>query len=271
VSGQPSQGAPGTVSLSRDGAAAWIRLDRPATLNALDAAAKQALLDALAEVAEDPAVRVVALTGSGRAFCVGQDLRELASLYEGGSTPDFRTRLEEHYNPIVRLLTGMPKPTVACVNGVAAGAGLSLALACDLRLASSAATFALAFTGIGLIPDAGSTWHLPRIVGLGPALELALLGERVDAGDALRLGLVSRVWPAETFADEAAATVARLAAGATGAYGLTKRLLRENLGRDLPDALDAEAAAQAKAGASADHREGVAAFLAKRPPTFSGR
>ena len=259
-----------TVTLRRDGGAAWIRLDRPAALNALDVAAKRALLGALTEVADDPGVRVVALSGSGRAFCVGQDLRELAALYEGGRTPDFRARLEEHYNPIVRLLGGMPKPTVACVNGVAAGAGLSLALACDLRLASSAAVFALAFGGIGLVPDAGATWHLPRIVGLGAALELALLGERVDAQDALRLGLVSRVWPAETFAEQAAATVAGLAAGATGAFGLTKRLLRENLGRSLPDALDAEAAAQAVAGASADHREGVAAFLAKRPPTFTG-
>jgi len=261
----------GAVTLRRDGGAAWITLERPAALNALDTAAKQGLLDALTEVAGDPAVRAVALTGSGRAFCVGQDLRELSALYESGETPDFRARLEEHYNPIVRLLSGMAKPTVACVNGVAAGAGLSLALACDLRLASSAASFTLAFTGIGLIPDAGATWHLPRLIGLGPALELALLNERIDAGEALRLRLVGRVWPAETFQDEAAATVARLAAGATGAFGLAKRLLRESQNLELAAALDAEAAAQAEAGVSADHAEGVAAFLAKRPPAFEGR
>ena len=258
------------VGLRGEGGVAWVTLERPAALNALDSPAKQELLDTLQALAVDPAVRAVALTGSGRAFCVGQDLRELAGLYESGRTPDFRARLEEHYNPIVRLLTGMPKPTVACVNGVAAGAGLSLALACDLRLASSAASFALAFTGIGLIPDAGATWHLPRIVGLGAALELALLNERIDAEAALRLGLVSRVWPAEDFEAEAAAVMARLAAGPTEAFGLAKALLRANLGTDLVAALDAEAGAQAVAGASADHREGVAAFLAKRPPTFGG-
>ena len=259
-----------SLDVRREGAATWITLDRPDALNALDAPTKEALVEALREAAGDPSVRAVALTGAGRAFCVGQDLRELEQGYREGRAPDFAAELERHYAPICKLLAEMPKPTVAVVNGVAAGAGVSLALACDLRLASAAARWRLAFSGIALVPDAGSTWHLPRLVGLSRAMEIALLGDWVDADQALQFGLVSRVWPAESFAAEAGAVVARLAAGPTEAFGLTKALLRANLGADLGAALAAEAGAQAVAGTSADHREGVAAFLAKRPPTFTG-
>jgi 2-(1,2-epoxy-1,2-dihydrophenyl)acetyl-CoA isomerase len=253
----------------RDGAT-WVELRRPENLNALDGPLKDALLAALREAAADPAVRAVALTGSGRAFCVGQDLKELEAAYREGRAADFADVLETHYAPIVRLLSGMPKPTVAVVNGVAAGAGMSLALACDLRLASSAARFRLAFAGIGLVPDAGSTWHLPRLVGLSRALELALLGDWVDAEAALACGLVSRVWPAEEFAAQAEATVAALAAGPTVAFARTKALLRDSLQATLDEALAAEEKAQVAAGQTADHLEGVAAFLQKRQPRFQG-
>src|SRR5919206_453721 len=160
-------------------------------LNALDAPTKDALVEALAAAAADPSVRAVALTGSGRAFCVGQDLRELEGAYREGRAPDLADALERHYAPICRLLAEMPKPTVALLNGVAAGAGVSLAAACDLRLASTAARWRLAFAGIALVPDAGSTWNLPRVVGLSRAMEMALLGDWVGADQALAYGLVN--------------------------------------------------------------------------------
>jgi 2-(1,2-epoxy-1,2-dihydrophenyl)acetyl-CoA isomerase len=259
-----------SLSVRRDGAATWITLDRPEALNALDGPTKEELLGALRDAAEDPGVRAVALTGSGRAFCVGQDLRELEQGYREGRAADFAAELERHYVPVCRLLAGMPKPTVAVVNGVAAGAGVSLALACDLRLASSAARWRLAFSGIALVPDAGSTWHLPRLVGLSRAMEMALLGDWVDADQALSFGLANRVWPAEEFQREAGAAVAALAAGPTLAFGRTKALLRDHLGTDLDGALAGEAEAQVASGQTKDHLEGVTAFLEKRPPDFQG-
>ena len=259
-----------SLDVRRQGAATWITLDRPDALNALDDPTKEALVGALGEAAEDETVRAVALTGSGRAFCVGQDVRELEQGYREGRAPDLAAALERHYVPICRLLAGMPKPTVAVVNGVAAGAGVSLALACDLRLASSAARWRLAFSGIALVPDAGSTWHLPRVVGLSRAMEIALLGDWVDAGQALQFGLVNRAWPAEDFAREAAAAVAALAAGPTLALGRAKALLRDHLQVGLAEALAGEAEAQVASGQTKDHLEGVAAFLEKRPPTFQG-
>jgi 2-(1,2-epoxy-1,2-dihydrophenyl)acetyl-CoA isomerase len=259
-----------SLSVRRDGAATWITLDRPDALNALDGPIKEELVGALREAADDPGVRAVALTGSGRAFCVGQDLRELEQGYREGRAPDLAAALERHYAPICRLLAGMPKPTVAVVNGVAAGAGVSLALACDLRLASSAARWRLAFSGIALVPDAGSTWHLPRLVGLSRAMEMALLGDWVDADQALAFGLANRVWPAEDFQREAEAAVAALAAGPTLAFGRTKTLFRDHLQTDLAGALAGEAEAQVASGQTKDHLEGVTAFLEKRPPTFQG-
>ena len=259
-----------SLDVRREGAATWIAIDRPDALNALDGPTKQDLLAALGEAAADPGARAVALTGSGRAFCVGQDLRELERGYREGRAPDFAAELERHYAPICRLLAEMPKPTVAVVNGVAAGAGVSLALACDLRLASSTSRWRLAFSGIGLVPDAGSTWHLPRLVGLSRAMEMALLGDWVDADQALAFGLVNRVWPAEDFQREAEAAVAALAAGPTLAFGRTKALFRDHLGTDLTGALAGEAEAQVASGQTKDHLEGVTAFLEKRPPNFQG-
>jgi len=259
-----------TLTVDRRGAATWLTIDRPEALNALDSPTKQALAEALSAASADPGVRAVALTGAGRAFCVGQDLRELEGAYREGRAPDLADALERHYAPICRLLAEMPKPTVAVVNGVAAGAGVSLALACDLRLASDAARWRLAFSGIALVPDAGSTWHLPRLVGLSRAMEIALLGDWVDANQALQFGLVNRVWPAGDFQREAEAAVAALAAGPTLAFARTKALFRDHLGTDLAGALAGEAEAQVASGQTKDHLEGVTAFLEKRPPTFQG-
>jgi 2-(1,2-epoxy-1,2-dihydrophenyl)acetyl-CoA isomerase len=258
------------LQVRHDGGAAWLTIDRPDALNALNQATKEALLEALRAAATDQTVRAVALTGRGRAFCVGEDLRELRGAYAAGRAPELGETLERHYGPIVQLLAEMPKATVALVNGVAAGAGASLALACDLRLASSAASFKLAFSGVGLVPDAGATWNLPRLVGLSTALRLALLDDQVEAEEALALGLVSRVFPAEEFERLAAGTVAALAAGPTLAHARAKALLRDNLGADLPAALAAEAGAQRASGQTKDHLEGVAAFSEKRAPRFQG-
>ena len=249
---------------------AWLTLNRPESLNSLDVRLKEALITALQAAAGDPAVRAVALTGSGRGFCVGQDLRELEGAYRGGESPDFPALLERHYAPAIRLLAGMPKPTVAVVNGVAAGAGVSLALACDLRLAGAATRFRLAFSGIGLVPDAGATWHLPRLVGLSRAMEIALLGDWMDAGEALRTGLVNRVYPTEELAARAEEVLTTLAAGPTLALARTKALLRSSLQAGLDQALAAEAEAQAASAQTNDHLEGVRAFLEKRPPKFLG-
>ncbi len=260
----------GGLTVEHRAGVTWLTLNRPDSLNSLDVPLKEALVAALGAAAEDPAVRAVALTGSGRGFCVGQDLRELAGVYRVGTSPDFAELLERHYAPTIRLLAGMPKPTVAVVNGVAAGAGVSLALACDLRLASSESRFRLAFAGIGLVPDAGATWHLPRLVGLSKAMEIAMLGDWVGADEAARIGLVNRVFPAGELAARAEEILTTLAGGPTIALARTKALLRSNLQADLDGALAAEAEAQATAGQTKDHLEGVTAFVEKRPPSFQG-
>jgi 2-(1,2-epoxy-1,2-dihydrophenyl)acetyl-CoA isomerase len=227
---------------------------------------KVELLRVLRAVERDGAARAVILTGAGRAFCAGQDLRERL---EPDAAP-LGVELRERYNPIVAAMRSMPKPIVGAINGVAAGAGASLAMACDLRIASEAASFALAFGRVGLVPDSGATWFLPRLVGEAKAAEIALLGDPVPAADALRLGLVGWVVPAAELAAAARSMAARLAAGAPKAIALTKRALATSWDRDLESALEYEAHLQDMAGRTADHAEGMAAFLEKRPPRFSG-
>jgi len=257
-----------TVLVEIDAAArvATITLNRPEALNALTVPMKRALLAAFRRVDRDAAVRAVILTGAGRAFCAGQDLRERL---EPGAAP-LGEEVRERYNPIVQAMRNLPKPIVGAINGVAAGAGASLAMACDMRIASDAASFALAFGRVGLIPDSGATWFLPRLVGASRAAELALLNEPVSAADAVRLGLVGRVVAAAELAAEASAVAARLAAGAPRAIALTKRALNAAWGHDLDAALEYEAHLQDLAGRTKDHQEGMAAFIEKRQPRFSG-
>ncbi|MFG3439003.1 enoyl-CoA hydratase-related protein [Nonomuraea sp. NPDC047897] len=250
-------------------AVAAITLDRPDAMNSLTTELKAALLDALRRAAGDPQVRSVLLTGSGRAFCAGQDLREHAANLEAGRGLADTVRL--HYNPIVELVTTMPKPVVAAVNGVAAGAGASLAFACDLRIASEKAKFALAFAGIGLAPDSGASWTLQRLVGPGRAAELLLLGEPLDAARALELGVVTRVVPADDVLKTARELAVRLAQGPTLAYAATKRALAYAATHALPDALALEAELQDECAATADHLAATRAFLSKERPVFGGR
>lgn len=249
-----------------DGPVATLTLDRPESLNALTVGLKAALRAALEEVAATPSIRVVILTGAGRAFCAGQDLAERA---EPDAAP-LDVELRERYAPIVRAIRSMDQPVIAAINGVAAGAGASLAFACDLRIAASSARFVLAFGRIGLVPDSGVTWFLPRLVGSARAAEIALVGDPVSAGDALRIGLVSRVVDDGTLLDEARAMASRLAEAAPLAVAATKHALGAAWTGDLEAALEREAELQGRLGATADHAEGLAAFREKRPPRFSG-
>jgi 2-(1,2-epoxy-1,2-dihydrophenyl)acetyl-CoA isomerase len=249
-----------------DGPVATLTLDRPGALNALTVPVKVALREALESIAGDRAVRAVILTGAGRAFCAGQDLAERD---EPDAAP-LDVEVRERYNPIIRALRSMGQPVIAAVNGVAAGAGASLAFASDLRIAAEEARFVLAFGRIGLVPDSGATWFLPRLVGPAKAAELALVGDAVDAAEALRLGLVSRVVPGDQLMTEARALADRLAEGAPLALSLTKGALERSLTVDLDEALEGEAKLQGIAGASADHDEGLAAFREKRQPRFTG-
>ena len=245
---------------------ATITLNRPDALNSLTVPMKQALLAALRKVDRDAAVRAVVLTGAGRAFCAGQDLRERL---EPDAAP-LGVEVRERYNPIIRAMRSSPKPIVGAVNGVAAGAGAALALACDIRIASETASFTLAFGRVGLVPDSGATWFLPRLVGDARAAEMALLNEPVRAEEAARIGLIGRVVAGDQLLGEARSVAAKFAAGAPKAIALTKRALATTWERDLDAALEYEAHIQDLAGRTSDHREGMAAFLEKRPPNFTG-
>ncbi|MGH8823456.1 MAG: enoyl-CoA hydratase-related protein [Jiangellaceae bacterium] len=249
---------------------ATITLDRPAEMNSLDTATKVALRDHVLEAAADRDVRAVVLTGSGRAFCVGQDLREHAEALTHDDA-DLAATVHEHYIPIASGLATMDKPVVAAVNGVAAGAGAAFAFACDLRIVASGAGFNLAFAGIGLSCDSGSSWTLPRLVGWARARELLLLPRTVAADEALALGLATEVVPDDDVLDRAAELARQLAAGPTAAYAAIRRALSYSATHDLAESLTLEAELMGLTGATEDHRGAVAAFLAKERPTFTGR
>ncbi|MBN9462254.1 MAG: enoyl-CoA hydratase/isomerase family protein [Burkholderiales bacterium] len=247
-------------------AVAAITLNRPDVLNALDDALVRALREAVERAAADEAVRAVLLTGAGRGFSAGADL---ASIPPG--RVDLGQVLRERYHPLILALRRMPKPVVCAVNGAAAGAGMSIALAADIVLAARSAYFVQSFAKIGLIPDAGSTWLLPRLAGASRARAMALLAERIDAEQACRFGLVWEVLDDEALLPHARRLAAHLATQPTRACALIKQAFEASDGHDLAQQLELEATLQAQAGDSDDFREGVAAFLQRRPPVFRGR
>lgn len=249
---------------------ATVTLNRPEAMNALNTELKVALRDTLESAAEDHAVRAVLVTGTGRAFCVGQDLGEHAENLRGDLAAVWRT-VPEHYSPIATVLATMPKPVVAALNGVAAGAGAAFAFACDLRVMADSAGLNTAFAAVGLSADSGSSWTLPRLVGLAKAKELLLLPTTIPAARALELGLVTEVVPADEVADRARSLAVRLASGPTVAYAAIRRSLAFAAGRGIEESLDMERQMMELTGATEDHRAAVAAFLAKEKPTFHGR
>jgi 2-(1,2-epoxy-1,2-dihydrophenyl)acetyl-CoA isomerase len=257
-----------TVDLTTDGGAARILLNRPEALNAWNEQFGLDLRDAVQTVADDKAVRAVLITGAGRGFSSGADLKEQRSGDDG--LPDLSQRLKDVYHPIIVGLREMPKPVVAAVNGPAVGIGCSLALAADLILAAESAYFLLAFVNIGLVPDGGSTAFLPARIGYARSAEMAMLGERVPAEQALDWGLVNRVVPDDRLEADAAELLERLASGPTVSYAGSKRLLNRRAYADLEGQLEAEADAQREQGYSKDFIEGVLAFVEKRPANFTG-
>jgi len=256
-----------TIEFKLDDHVARITLNRPDRLNSFTAQMHQELRSALADAAE---ARVVILTGAGRAFCAGQDLNE-RSVAADDRPVDLWTTVETGWNPLITALTSMPQPVIAQVNGVAAGAGANLAFACDFVLAASEASFIQSFTKIGLVPDTGGTFFLPRTIGMARATALMMLGTKVTAAEAVAMGLILRAVDGGTLMDEATALAKQLATQPTRGLGLIKRALNASATNGLDEQLALEAQLQAEAGSTADYREGVKAFIEKRPPVFVGR
>ncbi len=254
-----------TVRVAVENGIGRLTLNRPDSLNAFSEKMTTEIQTVLKSFSADKGVRCVAITGTGRAFSAGQDLKEISP---GRS---FADSLKRRYNPIIRQITGMEKPVVALINGVAAGAGMSLALACDFRIMSSGAKLIQAFVKIGLVPDSGSSFFLPRMVGYAKAFEFAALGSEVSAEEAMRLGIVNRVFPDEKFADESEKILTHFANGPTRAYSLIKKALKHSAESSLEESLEYEAYMQEIAGRTEDAREATKAFVEKRPPDFKGK
>jgi 2-(1,2-epoxy-1,2-dihydrophenyl)acetyl-CoA isomerase len=260
-----------TVNVYRKGASATIALNRQDRMNAWSNQLSADLLDALGEAAADDGVRAVMLTGTGRAFCSGADLREgMAEATANGGRFDTEGTLTRWYHPIVTLIREMPKPVVAAVNGPAAGAGVSLALAADLVVAKESAYFVLAFVNIGLVPDAGASLFVPSRIGFARAAEMALLGDPVTAAKAVDIGLINAVYPDDSFAERSDDLLERLSNGPTRSYAGSKRELNHWLYSRMPEHLELEAHIQGELGNSRDFHEGVTAFLEKRKAAFTG-
>jgi 2-(1,2-epoxy-1,2-dihydrophenyl)acetyl-CoA isomerase len=240
-------------------------------MNGLDVATKEALLDSVRAASDDDTVRCVVLTGSGRAFCVGQDLKEHITILESSDSASLFSTVEEHYNPVVTALATMPKPVVAAVNGVAAGAGASLAFACDFRVLAESAGFNLAFAGVALSCDTGSSWTLPRIVGRAKALELLYFPRTIGSAESLELGLATSVAAPDDFEAEVAKLARRLADGPTVSYGAIRRSVEYAGGHSFEESLEFEASMMTLTGGTEDHRNAVEAFVGKQQPVYRGR
>jgi 2-(1,2-epoxy-1,2-dihydrophenyl)acetyl-CoA isomerase len=258
-----------SILVSQEAGVLHVTLNRPERLNAFNPEMHQALRKALEQARDDAAVRAVLLTGAGRGFCAGQDLSER---HVAADAPiDLSVSLGSHYNPLVRRLRELPKPVVCAVNGVAAGAGANIALACDLVLAARSASFVQSFSRLGLVPDSGGTWFLPRLVGRARAMGLALLGEKLSAEQAQDWGLIWKVVDDADLMDEANSLAQTLAAGPTRGYGLLKKAFNASAGNSLDAQLELERDLQREAGLTQDYREGVAAFMQKRKPDYKGK
>ncbi|CAO3404583.1 2-(1,2-epoxy-1,2-dihydrophenyl)acetyl-CoA isomerase PaaG [Azospirillum palustre] len=259
-----------TILLDIADGVATITLNRPDRLNSFTAAMHEELREAIAEVRDDKSVRCLLLTGAGRGFCAGQDLSDRA-VAPGAQGPDLGVSIETNYNPLIRSLRSLPMPVVCAVNGVAAGAGANIALACDIVLAARSASFIQAFCKIGLIPDSGGTWTLPRLVGHARAMGLAMLGDKVPAEQAEAWGMIWKAVDDDTLMAEAGALARHLATQPTRGLAFIKQALNASSANDLDTQLDLERDLQREAGRSHDYREGVSAFVEKRAPKFEGR
>lgn len=258
-----------TIKLSVDDAVATITLNRPDKINSFTNLMHEELYDAFRTIAKNDTVRSVLLTGAGRGFCAGQDLSEI-DLGDNNTSPDLGEVIDKSYNRLIRMIRNLPKPVICAVNGIAAGAGASLALACDIVLAARSASFVQAFCKIGLMPDAGGTWALPRLVGRARATALAMLGDEIDAEQAAQWGMIWKVYDDESLLEEARLLSAHMAKQPTQAYALMKRAFNASSTNTLDQQLDLERDLQTIAGRTSDFREGVEAFVQKRPAKFTG-
>ena len=256
-----------SILLKIENSVAWITLNRPDAFNSFNREMALLLQKTLDNCAKDTNVRAIVITGNGKAFCAGQDLKEVT---DPELNPGFRKILEEHYNPIIQKIRTIEKPIIAAVNGVAAGAGANIALACDFVVATEQASFIQAFSKIGLIPDSAGTFFLPRLIGLQRATALMLLGDKINALEAFSMGMIYKVFPTASFEEEVQNLAKTLAQMPTKALGLTKRLLNQSMVNNLEQQLALESDLQIEASSSNDYKEGVTAFIEKRKPEFKG-
>jgi 2-(1,2-epoxy-1,2-dihydrophenyl)acetyl-CoA isomerase len=255
-----------SIIIRTEGPVVYLQLNRPEVFNAFNREMSLELQEQLDRLALDTLVRVVVITGNGKAFCAGQDLKEVTT---PELHPGFRTILEDHYNPIIRKIRNMPKPVIAAVTGVAAGAGANIALACDFVMANSSTSFIQAFSKIGLVPDSGGTYFLPRLVGMQKAMAMCLLGDKVSAPDAAAMGMIYKCVDAEVFENETYELAKNLAELPAHALSLTKKLLHKTWEHSLEEQLQMEVELQIEASNSLDYQEGVTAFMEKRKPKFN--